>query len=87
MEMVGRSDGGITKWLWSYIKAQRKDNFGVTSLKHNENAYNDNQMRAELLNNYLTSVFTTCTLIRSFSNYFWYILSWYCQYKNVVQGL
>ena len=50
-------NGGITKWLWFYIKKQRKDNFGVASLKH-DNVYNDNQMKAELLNNYFTSVFT-----------------------------
>jgi len=50
-------NGGITKWLWFYIKKQGKDNFGVASLKH-DNVYNDYQMKAELLNNYFTSVFT-----------------------------
>ena len=30
----------------------------MASLKHNDNVFNDNQMKAELLNNYFTSVFT-----------------------------
>jgi len=51
-------NGKITKRLWSYIKKKRKDNFGVASLKHNDNVFNDKKMKAELLNNYFTSVFT-----------------------------
>ena len=44
--------------MWSYIKRQWKDNFGVASLRHNDNIYNDNHTKARLLNNYFTSVFT-----------------------------
>ena len=51
-------NGAITKRLWSYIKRQRKDKFGVFSLRHNDNIYNDNHTKAQLLNNYFTSVFT-----------------------------
>ena len=51
-------NGEITKRLWPYIKNQWKDNFGVASLKHNDDVYDDNRMKAELLNNYFTSVFT-----------------------------
>ena len=51
-------NGAVAKRLWSYIKDNgRKDNFGVASLRHNGNAYNDNQTKAQLLNNYFTSVF------------------------------
>jgi len=51
-------NGRITKRLWSYIKKQRKDNLGVTSLRHNDSTYNHDRTKAQLLNNYFTSVFT-----------------------------
>ena len=46
-------NGAVTKRLWSHIKRQRKDNFCVASLRHNDN---------KLLNNYFTSVFTPHSL-------------------------
>lgn len=50
--------GSVTKRLWSYIKQQRKDNCGVTSLRHDGTLYNDDTTKAQLLNDYFTSVFT-----------------------------
>ena len=55
------STGSITKRLWTYIKKQRKDNCGVASLKHEGNIHNDSLTKAQLLNKYFTSVFTSST--------------------------
>jgi len=51
-------DKSCFKRLWSYIKKQRKDNFSVASLRQDNNTYNDNQTKAQMLNNYFTLVFT-----------------------------
>ena len=55
------STGSITKRLWTYIKKQRNDNCGVASLKHEGNIHNDSLTKAQLLNKYFTSVFTSST--------------------------
>ena len=50
--------GSVTKRLWSYIKSQRKDSCSITSLKRNDILYNNDSKKAQLLNNYFTSVYT-----------------------------
>ena len=45
-------NGAVTIWFWSYIKRQRKDNFGVASLRHTDNAYNDNQTKEQDIGKY-----------------------------------
>jgi len=51
--------GSVTKWLWSYIKQQQKDNCGISFLKHNNVLCNDDTTKAQLLNDYFSSVFTS----------------------------
>ena len=47
------------KKLWSYIKSKRQDFFGVPSLKANNQITVDNKEKANVLNDYFHSVFTT----------------------------
>jgi len=66
-------NGTITKQFWSYIKKQWKDNFGVASLKQDNNTYNDSQTKAQLLNYYFTSVF----IYYSSETLPWLSFTWY----------
>ena len=45
------------KKLWSYIKSQRKDNSGIPPLSQNGTVHTDQPQKAEILNNYFSSVF------------------------------
>ena len=51
-------NGYITKKLWSYIKSQRKDTSGIPPLSQNGSLYADPNQKAEILNNYFSSVFS-----------------------------
>ena len=52
----------LFKILWSYIKSQRKDHCGVAPLKVDGAVCNNSSDKAEILNNYFTSVFTPISL-------------------------
>ena len=47
-----------TKPFYRYIKAQKNDNFGVSSLKFNGLMYSDSLSKSEILNKQFQSVFT-----------------------------
>jgi len=51
-------DDHITKKLWTFIKSQRKDNCSVPPLQHEGIIYTDHLQKAEIFNNYFSSVFT-----------------------------
>ena len=46
------------KRLWSYIKSKRQDNIGIASLEVNNITYTDDLDKANILNNYFSTVFT-----------------------------
>ena len=47
-----------TKPIYRYIKAQKNDNFGISSLKFNGLMYSDSSSKSEILNKQFQSVFT-----------------------------
>ena len=47
-----------SKRLWSYIKSKRKDHCGVGPLKVGSTTYTDSTERANVLNQYFSSIFT-----------------------------
>ena len=47
------------KRLWSFIKSKRTDSCGVAPLKRDGIAYSDARMKANIMNNQFTSVFTS----------------------------
>ena len=47
-----------SKRLWSYIKSKRKDNCGIGPLRQGSNTYTDSLEKANILNQYFSSVFT-----------------------------
>ena len=47
-----------TKLFYWYIKAQKNDNFGNSSLKFNGLMYSDSSSKSEILNKQFQSVFT-----------------------------
>ena len=51
-------NGTITKRLWTYIKSQRKDHCGIAPLVFNGTTHCDSSIKAKILNEYFTSVFT-----------------------------
>jgi len=54
-------DGHITKKLWSYIKRQRNDNYGIPPLSHNGSMYTNPSEKAETLNSFFSSIFINNT--------------------------
>ena len=52
-------DDHITKRLWTFIKSQRKDNCNIPPLQHEGITYTDHLQKAEIFNNYFSSVFST----------------------------
>ena len=46
------------KRLWSYIKSKRQENFGIPTLKDSNRTYTSYESRANILNNYFSTVFT-----------------------------
>ena len=55
------SNGDVSKRLWNYIKSQRKDHCGVAPLKVDDSIINDISTKAQVLNDYFSSVFTAET--------------------------
>ena len=51
-------DDHITKKLWSFIKSQRNDICSVPPLQHEGIIHTDHLQKAEIFNNYFSSVFT-----------------------------
>ena len=49
----------VSKRLWTFIKSQRKDYCSVPPIEFEGNTYSDHFDKAEALNNYFCSVFTT----------------------------
>ena len=47
-----------TKPFYRYVKAQKNDNFGISSLKFNRLIYSDSSSKSEILNKQFQSVFT-----------------------------
>ena len=47
-----------TKPFYRYIKAQKNDNFGISSLKFNGLMYSDSSSKSEILNKQFQSGFT-----------------------------
>ena len=47
------------KRLWTFIKSKRQDNIGIASLEVNSTTYTDDLDKANILNNYFSTVFTT----------------------------
>ena len=52
------------KRLWSFIKSKQTDSCGVAPLKRDGIAYSDARMKANILNNRFTSVFTSEDLLQ-----------------------
>ena len=46
------------KNLFKFIKSQRKDQYGISSIKHQGNTITDPQVKADLINDHFSSVFT-----------------------------
>ena len=56
-KLVDPETGNITKKLWSYVKNQKKDYCGVPPLLHNDTLITDSYGKANILNDYFSSVF------------------------------
>ena len=52
------SNASGSKLLWSYIQGKKKDQTGVASIRYNNQVYTDDQDKANILNQYFSSVFT-----------------------------
>jgi len=49
----------VSKRLWSFIKSQRKDHCRIPRIEHEGNTYSEHVDKAEALNTYFCSVFTS----------------------------
>jgi len=47
-----------SKHLWSYIKSKKKYQTGVAPIRYNDQVYTNDQDKANILNQYFSSVFT-----------------------------
>ena len=56
------SNGTVSKRLWNFIKSQKKDHCGVAPSKVENSVINDSSAKAQILNDYFTSVFTSVTV-------------------------
>ena len=56
-KLVDPETGNVTKKLWSYVKNQKKDYCGVSPLLHNDTLITDSYGKANILNDYFSSVF------------------------------
>ena len=61
IEGLVNSNGTVSKRLWNFIKSQKKDHCGVAPLKVENSVINDSSTKAQILNDYFTSVFTPIT--------------------------
>ena len=55
------SNGAVSKRLWNFIKSQKKDYCGVAPLKVDNSTINDSSAKAQVLNDYFSSVFILVT--------------------------
>lgn len=55
------TDKDNKKKLFNFVKRQRNDQHGISSLKYEEKVVDDAKTKATFLNNYFTSVFTSTT--------------------------
>ena len=51
-------ESGNNKPFWKYVKSQKQETFGISSLKSNGNVITDSLSKAEILNSLFKSVFT-----------------------------
>ena len=51
-------EDGNNKPFWRFVKSRRQDNIGVSDLRVGSTLHNDNQEKAEILNDQFTSVFS-----------------------------
>ena len=72
-KLIDSSSTANSKKLWSYIKKQKLDQVGIPPLSHNGYTITDSTHKANILNDYFSSVFTTedtqCTLTPDESPY------------------
>ena len=59
MRLIDSNSVGNSKKLWSYIKRQKLDHIGIPTLCHHGNVITEPTNKANILNSYLSSVFTT----------------------------
>ena len=52
-------NNNISKRMWSYVKSKRTDHCGVATLKQDDESFTTPGDKAEILNNYFSSVFTS----------------------------
>jgi len=57
--LIDSNSPGNSKKLWSYIKRQKVDHIGIPPLHHNGNIITEPTNKANILNSYFSSVFTT----------------------------
>ena len=53
-----KNSPSIGKKFWTYIKSQRKDNVGISSLNSGNTEVTDNKAKAEILSNQFKAIFT-----------------------------
>ena len=72
-KLIDSSSTANSKKLWLYIKKQKLDHVGIPPLSHNGHTITDSTHKANILNDYFSSVFTTedtqCTLTPDESPY------------------
>ena len=61
IEGLVNSNGTVSKRLRNFIKSQKKDHCGVAPLKVENSVINNSSTKAQILNDYFTSVFTPVT--------------------------
>jgi len=58
MSLVDDSNN-VSKRMWTYVKSKKTDYCGVAPLRQKDETFTDPKDKAEILNNYFTSVFTS----------------------------
>ena len=56
--LVDPDNNAITKKLWSFIKSKKQDQTGIGTLKYQGKDHTDSLSKANILNEYFSSVFT-----------------------------
>lgn len=56
--LLDPDSGNGCKRLWTYIKSRRQEHIGIASLEANNTIYTDDLDKANILNNYFSTVFT-----------------------------
>ena len=52
-------NNNVSKRMWSYVKSKRTDHCGIAPLKQDEKPLLPQKHKAEILNNYFSSVYTS----------------------------